>query len=166
MSRNTPDRIEKRMLLHASRERVWRAISEAKQFGSWFGVELDGEFVAGTRLSGRIAPTKVDPAVAKLQQPYVGFPFEFHIDRIEPLSLFSFRWHPSAVDRNADCSSEPMTLVEFRLEEAAQGTLLTITESGFDRIPLERRAKAFTSNEGGWTHQLKLIEKYLDQSSR
>lgn len=162
---NPPDRIEKRIVLRAPRERVWRAISEAKQFGSWFGVEFAGEFAAGTRLTGRIAPTKVDAEVAKLQQPYVGFPFEFHIERIEPMSLFSFHWHPGAVDRNADYSSEPMTLVEFRLEEALQGTLLTITESGFDRIPLERRAKAFTSNDGGWTHQLKLIEKYLEQPS-
>ena len=160
----TPDRIEKRMIMRAPRERVWRAISEAKQFGSWFGVELDGEFKAGTRITGRIAPTKVDPEVAKLQQPYVGFPFEFHIERIEPMTLFSFRWHPSAVDRKVDYSSEPMTLVEFTLEDAVQGTLLTIVESGFDRIPLERRAKAFTSNEGGWTHQLRLIEKYLAQS--
>ncbi|MGH8301595.1 MAG: SRPBCC family protein [Steroidobacteraceae bacterium] len=160
-----PDRIEKRIVLRAPRERVWRAISEAKQFGNWFGVEFDGEFAAGTRLTGRIAPTKVDVEVAKLQQPYVGFPFEFHVERIEPMSLFSFRWHPNAVDRNADYSPEPMTLVEFRLEEALQGTLLMITESGFDRIPLERRAKAFTSNDGGWTHQSKLIEKYLEQSS-
>lgn len=162
---STPDRIEKRIVLRAPLARVWRAISEAKQFGSWFGVELDGEFAAGTRLTGRIAPTKVDPEVAKLQQPYVGFPFEFHVERMEPMSLFSFRWHPSAVDRNADYSAEPMTLVEFRLEKAPRGTLLTITESGFDRIPLERRAKAFTSNDGGWSHQLRLIEKYLDQSS-
>lgn len=160
-----PDRIEKRMILRAPRERVWRAICEAKQFGSWFGVEFDREFAAGTRLTGRIAPTKVDPEVAKLQQPYVGFPFEFHIERIEPMTLFSFRWHPSAVDRDVDYSSEPMTLVEFRLEEVAQGTLLTIVESGFDRIPLERRAKAFTSNEGGWAHQLRLIQNYLDQFS-
>ncbi len=128
-------------------------------------MELEGEFAAGTRLSGRIAPTKADPEVAKLQQPYSGFPFEFYIDRIEPMSLFSFRWHPNAVDRNVDYSAEPMTLVEFRLEEAAQGTLLTITESGFAHIPLDRRAKAFTGNEGGWTHQLKLIEKYVGQSS-
>jgi uncharacterized protein YndB with AHSA1/START domain len=160
-----PDRIEKRIVLHVPRERVWRAISEAKRFGSWFGVELEGEFAAGTRLTGRIAPTAVDPEVAKLQQPYVGLPFELHIERMEPMSLFSFRWHPSAVDRSVDYSAEPMTLVEFRLEEVTQGTLLTITESGFSRIPLERRAKAFTSNEGGWSHQLQLIRKYLDQSS-
>lgn len=157
-----PDRLEKRMVLRAPRERVWRAISEARQFGTWFGVDLDGEFAAGARLTGRIAPTKVDPEVAKLQQPHVGLPFEFHVERIEPMSLFSFRWHPYAIDRDTDYSAEPTTLVEFHLEEAPQGTLLIISESGFSRIPLERRARAFTSNEGGWTHQLKLIGKYLD----
>lgn len=160
-----PDRIEKRTLLRAPRERVWRAISEAKQFGSWFGVDLDGEFMAGARLIGRIAPTKVDPEVAKLQEPHVGLPFEIHVERIEPMRLFSFRWHPYAIDRDSDYSAEPTTLVEFRLEEVEQGTQLTITESGFSRIPLERRAKAFTSNEGGWTHQLRLIGKYLDQQA-
>jgi uncharacterized protein YndB with AHSA1/START domain len=160
---HVPDIIEKRVVLRAPCERVWRAISEAKQFGAWFGVEFDGEFKIGTRLIGRIAPTKVDSEVARLQQPYAGFPFEFHIERIEPMSLFSFRWHPFAVERNVDYSAEPMTLVEFRLEVVAEGTLLTIRESGFDSIPLERRAKAFTSNEGGWTHQLKLVEKYLER---
>jgi uncharacterized protein YndB with AHSA1/START domain len=162
-SMTTPDRIEKQLVLRASRERVWSAISEARQFGSWFGVELKGEFVAGATVIGRIAATKVDPEVAKLQQPYIGFPFEIRIERMEPMDLFSFRWHPYAVDRSADYSAEPMTLVEFRLQELVQGTLLTITESGFNCIPLERRAKAFTSNDGGWAHQLQLIEKYLVQ---
>ena len=156
-----PDRLEKRMVLRAPRARVWRAISDAKQFGRWFGVEFDGEFAPGARIIGRIAPTQVDPEVAKLQEPHAGFPFELHIEQIEPMTLFSFRWHPSAVEPNVDYASEPMTLVEFRLEEAAEGTLLTLVESGFDRIPLERRAKAFTSNDGGWTHQLRLIERYL-----
>lgn len=156
------DYIEKRVLLRAPRERVWRAISEAKRFGTWFGIEFDGEFVAGTRLNGRISGTKVDPDVAKLQQPAIGLPFEFRIERVEPMSLFSFRWHPNAIDTAVDYSAEPMTLVEFRLEDAAQDTLLTLKESGFDRIPLARRAVAFTNNEGGWTHQCKLIEKYLE----
>jgi len=160
-----PDHIEKQIVLRAPRERVWRAISEAKQFGTWFGVVFDGEFVAGTRLTGRIAPTQVDPEVAKLQLPYIGLPCEFHIERIEPMNLFSFRWHPSATDRNADYSAEPMTLVEFRLQDVEQGTLLSIRESGFDSIPLERRASAFASNEGGWAHQLRLVEKYLDRPS-
>ena len=160
-----PDCIEKRVVLRASLERVWRAISEAKQFGAWFGMEFDREFVAATRLTGRIVPTKADPEVAKLQEPYRGDPVEVHIERIEPMTLLSFRWHPGAADRNTDYSAEPMTLVEFRLKEVQQGTLLTIAESGFSRIPLDRRAKAFTSNDGGWAHQLKLIEKYLNQSS-
>lgn len=155
------DRIEKRILLKAPRDRVWRAISDAKQFGSWFGVELDGPFVAGARLTGRIVPTTVDAEVAKAQEPYTGMTFEVSIDRIEPMRLFSFRWHPFAVDPAVDYSNEPTTLVVFELDEVAGGTSLVITESGFDRIPLERRAKAFASNEEGWTAQAKLIEKYL-----
>lgn len=155
------DRIEKTILLRAPLERVWRAISDAKEFGSWFGVEFDGPFVGGARLTGRIAPTKVDAEVAKAQQPYAGMAFEFRVDRIEPMRLFSFRWHPFAVDPKVDYSSEPATLVVFKLEEVAGGTKLVISESGFDRIPLERRAKAFAANEQGWTMQAKLIEKYL-----
>lgn len=158
---SSTDRIEKKVVLNAPLERVWRAISDAREFGAWFGVKFEGAFAPQTRLTGRIAPTQVDPEVAKLQQPYSGMPFEFHIERLEPMSLLSFRWHPGAVDPKVDYSREPMTLVEFRLQPAPQGTLLTITESGFDSIPLERRAKVFAGNEAGWTHQLSLIEKYL-----
>lgn len=160
---SSTDRIEKRVVLSAPLERVWRAISDARAFGAWFGVQFDGPFAPHTRLTGRIAPTQVDPEVAKLQEPYAGIACEFHIERIEPMSRLSFRWHPGAVDPKIDYSREPMTLVEFRLEHTPQGTLLTITESGFDAIPLERRAKAFAGNEAGWTHQLVLIEKYLRQ---
>jgi len=155
------DRIEKRVLLHAPLDRVWHAISDAKQFGTWFGVELDGPFVAGARMTGRIVPTQVDPEIAKLQEPYSGRAFEYTVERIEPMRRFSFRWHPFAVDPNVDYSKEPTTLVVFELEEVAGGTSLTITESGFDRIPLERRAKAFEANEGGWAKQTELIAKYL-----
>ncbi len=160
MSTNT-DRIEKKVLLRAPLERVWRAISDSKQFGSWFGVEFDGPFVAGTPIVGKLVPTTVDQEVAERQKPYTGFRFEFAVDRIEPMRLFSFRWHPYALERDVDYSKEPTTLVAFELEEASGGTLLTVTESGFDRIPLERRAKAFAANEGGWTAQVKMIEKYL-----
>jgi uncharacterized protein YndB with AHSA1/START domain len=158
---SSTDRIEKTVVLNASVERVWQAISDAREFGTWFGVKLDGQFAPHARVTGRIAPTQVDPEVAKLQQPYVGLACEFHIERMEAMRLLSFRWHPGAVDPKADYSREPMTLVEFRLESARQGTLLTITESGFEGIPLERRAKVFAGNEAGWTHQLRLIEKYL-----
>ena len=158
---STPDHIEKRIVLRAPRERVWRAISDPTQFGSWFGVEFDGPFVAGTRLTGRIRPTTVDAEIARRQEPYAGTAFEVHVDRIEPMRLFSFRWHPYATDAAVDYSKEPTTLVVFELEDVPGGTGLTITESGFDRIPIERRAKAFEANEGGWTAQMTLIEKYL-----
>jgi len=158
---STTDRIEKQILLRASHERVWSAISDARQFGSWFGMRLDGPFVAGARLTGHIVPTTVDAEVAKAQEPYSGTAFEVLVERLEPMRLFSFRWHPYAVERGTDYSNEPTTLVEFVLEPKSEGTLLTITESGFDRLPLERRAEAFKSNEGGWEAQTRLIEKYL-----
>jgi uncharacterized protein YndB with AHSA1/START domain len=160
MSTDT-DRIEKKVLLRAPRERVWRAISDARQFGSWFGIKFDGPFVAGARTIGKMVPTTVDLEAARRQKQYEGFKFEFAIDRIEPQRLFSFRWHPFAVEPGVDYSKEQPTLVTFELEEEAGGTMLTVTESGFDRIPLERRAKAFAANEQGWAAQLKLIEKYL-----
>ncbi len=155
------DRIEKQILLKAPLERVWRAISDAGEFGAWFGMEFDGAFVAGARLTGKIRPTKVDPEVAKLQQPHTGKAGTFVIDRVEPMRRFSFRWHPYAIEPGVDYSAEPMTLVAFELKEVPGGTLLTITESGFDRIPLARRVQAFRANEGGWEHQTRLIEKYL-----
>ncbi|MDB5967791.1 MAG: vanillate O-demethylase oxidoreductase VanB [Hydrocarboniphaga sp.] len=155
------DRIEKQVVLRAQRERVWQAVSDAGQFGHWFGVAFDGPFVEGARMIGRITPTRVDAEVAKLQQPHENKPFEFHVDRIEPMDRITFRWHPFAIEPGTDYSQEPMTLIEFVLDDHADGTRLTITESGFDRIPLARRAQAFAANEGGWTHQIELIRKYL-----
>ena len=155
------DRIQKEILLHATRERVWQAVSDAKQFGAWFGVAFAGAFVEGARLTGKIVPTTADPEIAKLQEPHAGAPFEFVVERIEPMRIISFRWHPFAVEPGVDYSKEPTTLIVFELQEVPGGTLLTISESGFDQIPLARRAKAFTANEGGWTMQTKLIEKYL-----
>ena len=159
------DRIEKTTLLRAPLERVWRAISNAEEFGSWFGVAFDGPFSAGAHMRGKIVPTKADPEVARTQEAYAGATFEVTIDRIEPPRLFSFRWHPFAVDPAADYSSEPTTLVVFQLEPVEGGTRLTITESGFDRVPAARRAKAFEMNEGGWTAQLGLIEKYVTHAT-
>jgi len=155
------DRIEKKIILKATRERVWNAISDSGSFGAWFGAEIDGPFVAGKEAVGRIAPTKADPEVARLQEAYRGMPWRVVVERVEPMTLFSFRWHPHAVDPGHDYSKEPMTLVTFELADAEGGTLLTITESGFDQIPIERRAKAIEANDGGWTHQAKLIEMYL-----
>lgn len=157
------DQIQKKIVLKSPRERVWRAISDSKCFGAWFGVEFDGPFVAGAPMHGRVVPTQVDPEVAKLQEPYTGMPFHILIESVEPMSRFSFRWHPFAIDPSCDYSHEPMTLVTFELSEVEGGTLLTITESGFDQIPIERRSQAFKANDGGWTHQSKLIQKYLER---
>jgi uncharacterized protein YndB with AHSA1/START domain len=155
------DRIEKKIQLRASLPRVWRAVSDSIEFGSWFGMKFDGPFLPGTAIRGMIVPTTVDPAVAESQQPYEGLLVEILVEQMEPEKLFSFRWHPYAVDLDADYSAEPTTFVAFTLEESYGGVLLTVTESGFDRIPLERRAKAFSANEGGWEAQMKLIEEYL-----
>lgn len=157
------DRVEKRVHLRASQERVWRAISDAAEFGTWFGVKLDSDFAAGARITGRITPTKVDPDVAAMQEKYDGMPMAFFIERIEPMSLFSFRWHPFAIDRTVDYSKEPMTLVTLTLAPADGGTVLTIVESGFDSIPIARRADAFEANDEGWSLMVQLIEKYLLQ---
>lgn len=159
------DRIEKSVLLRAPRARVWDAIADSRQFGEWFGVTFDAPFRAGQPVSGAITPTRVDPAVAKMQEPHTGMRFDITIERIEPGRLFSFRWHPFAIDPKVDYSKEPATLVEFRLEDAKDGTLLTVVESGFDRVPLARRAQAFTANEQGWTLQMTLVEKYLADAS-
>lgn len=156
------DRIEKRIMLRAPLDRVWSAVSDAKQFGSWFGVAFDGPFEEGTRLSGKIVPTTADPEVAKLQEPHRGKPFEFTVERIEPPRRISFRWHPYAIESGVDYSQKPMTTIVFELTEVTEGVLLTISESGFDRIPIARRAEAFKANEGGWEHQTQLVKKYLE----
>lgn len=155
------DRIEKQILLRAPRARVWRAITDSKEFGYWFGVKFDGPFVAKAPIHGVISPSQADPEMGQHQKPYEGKKFEIVIAEIEPPRLFSFRWHPYSVDPGADLAAEPSTLVEFLLEEVPDGTMLTLTESGFDAIPLDRRAKAFAGNEGGWSMQMHAIEKYL-----
>jgi uncharacterized protein YndB with AHSA1/START domain len=157
----TTNRIEKKVLLRAPQKRIWRALSDSTEFGSWFGMKFDGPFAPGVRMRGVITPTTVDAEVAKAQKEFEGMPFEIAIEQMEPERLFSFRWHPFAVERGVDYSAEPTTLVVFELEEVANGIMLTVTESGFDRIPLARRAKAFTANEGGWGMVVKLIEQYV-----
>jgi len=158
------DRIEKKILLHAPLKRVWRALSDSTEFGAWFGVKFDGPFTPGARMHGVIVTTTVNAEVAKAQKPHEGKPFEITIERMDPERLLSIRWHPFAVESGVDYSTEPTTLVEFVLEEVANGVMLTVTESGFDRIPLARRAKAFEANEQGWGMMVKVLEEYLVQS--
>jgi len=156
------DRIRKTKLLHAPVERVWAAISDARQFGTWFGAEFEGPFVAGARVGARIVPTKVDAEEAKLQESHAGVPFEVVVERVDPMRRLSFRWRPYPVEQE-DPASAPTTLVEFELAEAPNGTMVTITESGFDGVPLDKRADAFKGNEEGWSHQVRLLETYLAQ---
>lgn len=145
------DRIEKTIILKAPRSRVWRGISDAKQFGQWFQVNLDGQFTAGATIRGTIT-----------YPGYENLPMEMAVERIEPERYFSYRWHPG--NPNDDYSAEPMTLVEFTLEDAPGGTRLTIVESGFDKIPLSRRAEAFRMNEGGWAEQIENIQRHVTKS--
>ncbi|HTU64181.1 MAG TPA: SRPBCC family protein [Polyangiales bacterium] len=144
------DKIEKHVTLRASRSRVFRALTEAEEFGSWFLARFDGPFVAGQPVTGRIT----HPGFEHLR-------FTLWVERIEPERYFSFRWHPYAVDPKVDYSAETPTLVEFFLEEAKDGVALRIVESGFDRLPASRRDEAFRMNEGGWSEQAKNIERYV-----
>ncbi len=147
----TMDRIEKKITLRAPRSRVWRAISRSEEFGVWFRVALPpGAFSPGARVKGNITYPGYEHLVMDLT-----------VERMEPERLFSYRWHPAAVDPGADYSAEPTTLVEFRLEEIPGGTELTVVESGFDAIPLARRDEAFRMNEGGWAEQLRNVERHV-----
>jgi uncharacterized protein YndB with AHSA1/START domain len=155
------DRIEKSVLLRAPLDRVWNAISDSSAFGQWFGMRFDGPFVAGKSVRGVIAPTAVDEKIACRQEPHAGTPSTWEIVALEPRSRFAFRWHPYGVDEDTDYSAEPTTLVEFTLEEQADGVLLRIIESGFDQIPEARRRTAFDANSEGWAAQVELVQKYL-----
>ena len=153
--------IRKEITLKAPLGKVWAAISHADEFGQWFGVRFDGPFKAGEKLSGIIVPTAVNDEIAAMQKPYEGTPFHIVVGEITPQTRFSFHWHPYGVEKDYDYSQEPMTLCTFTLSEVEGGVHLVITESGFEHIPLERRAQAFTANDGGWEAQTKLIEAYL-----
>lgn len=150
MTTTRTDRIEKQILLRAPPARVWRALTDAEQFGQWFRARLEGPFVAGGRTRGRITYPGYEHVV-----------FEVAVERVQPEEFFSFRWHPCAVDMAVDYSKEPTTLVEFRLEAQPEGTRLTIVESGFDSLPPVRRDESFRSNSEGWTIQLGNIQQHV-----
>jgi uncharacterized protein YndB with AHSA1/START domain len=147
---SSTDRIEKRIVLRAPRSRVWRAIATAEEFGAWFGVRLEGAFAEGATIRGRITAAGYEHLTMQVQ-----------VERIEPERYLSYRWHPYAIDPATDYSAEPTTLVEFILDETDDGTVVTIVESGFDRIPLARRAEAFRMNDGGWTAQTANLARHV-----
>jgi uncharacterized protein YndB with AHSA1/START domain len=160
------DRIEKKILLRAPLKRVWRAITDSLEFRSWFGIQLDGPITPGAKLRGTIVGTTVDAEVGKSQQKHEGIVFDITIEKMEREKLFSYRWHPHAIERGTDYSSEPTTLVVFELEEVAGGVMLTVIESGFDQIPLARRTKAFMANDQGWSVVVKLLDGYLERDQK
>ncbi len=166
------DKIEKRVTLDAPVSRVWRAISDAEEFGRWFGVKLEGQFAEGRTIRGTFEKGLDEAAIVEHQKK-LGLPPSkvklpdkdmvfCTVERIEPESYFSFRWIPYGIDAEIDPKNEPTTLVEFRLEKVANGTLLTIVESGFDRVPAHRRDRAFRMNEGGWAAQAENLRKHVD----
>lgn len=145
------DRIERKILLNASRKKVWDALTNAEQFGKWFGVALEGKtFVEGQIIEAPITYPGYEHVVWKAS-----------IEKILPQTLFAFRWHPFAVDKNVDYDKETPTLVEFTIEDRAPGILLRVVESGFNAVPEARRQKAFKMNSRGWDEQMGNIENYL-----
>jgi uncharacterized protein YndB with AHSA1/START domain len=160
----THDRIEKQVLLRAPLDRVWAAVSDAEQFGRWFGVRFDGPFVEGRSVGATMAPTTVDDEVARRQEPHAGTRSTWRIVAVEPKRRFAYRWHPFAIETLVDYEAEPTTLVEFMLSETPEGVLLTIVESGFDAIPQGRRSASFEANSEGWAIQTDLVRRYLEQA--
>lgn len=148
------DRIEKQIVLRAPRSRVWKAIHDKTEFGTWFRVRFPpGTFVPGETVRGNI-----------LHPGYEHMVMDVEIVEVAPERQLSYRWHPYAIDPNVDYSAEPATLVTFTLEDVPEGTLLKIVESGFDQIPAHRRDEAFRMNDGGWAAQTKNIERHVAAS--
>jgi uncharacterized protein YndB with AHSA1/START domain len=152
MDSSSTNRIEKSVELAAPADRVWRALTDYHEFGEWFGVRLEGPFVAGQMARGAITYPGYEHVV-----------MEVLALRMEPPRLFGFAWHPYAIGSAVDYSREEPTLVEFRLDPTASGTRLTVTESGFDKLPLQRRDEAYQMNDGGWTEQMKNIAAHLQK---
>ncbi len=146
------DRIEKEVLISAPQDKVWRALTDHEQFGQWFRMKLDGPFVAGAASHGQITHPGYEHVKVLMK-----------IEAIQPQDYFAYRWHPYAVRMDYDYSVEPTTLVEFSLSEQDGATLLRVVESGFDRIPAERRDEDFRMNEGGWKGQTGNIKRFVEE---
>ena len=152
MTTTAQDRIERQIALSVPRQRVWQALTDSKQFGEWFRINLKGSFQVGTSIQGNMQYPGWEHVVV-----------EFTPEKIEPETLFSYRWHPYAIDPATDYSHEPTTLVEFHLKDDNGGTLLTVIETGFSKLPASRRDEAFRMNENGWKGQLGNLQSYVEE---
>ncbi len=152
MDNMNTDRIHKEIALKAAPARVWQALTDSNEFGQWFGVRLEGSFQVGEEILGQIT-----------HPGYEHLKFKARVERMDPMEAFAFRWQPHAIDPEVDYSNDPSTLVLFRLKETEDGTLLAVTESGFDALPKDLRAEAFLRNEGGWAAQVLNIQKHLNE---
>jgi len=150
MKPSSTDRIERQIVLKVPRKRVWRALTDPAEFGSWFGVRMEGAFAPGARVTGNVT-----------HPGYEHVAWDITVERMEPERLLSWRWHPYAVEPGVDYSKEPTTLVVFELADVPEGTRLTVVESGFDQVPLARRALAYRMNGDGWTQQIRNIERHV-----
>jgi uncharacterized protein YndB with AHSA1/START domain len=169
---SSTDRIEKIVYLKAPVSRVWRAVADPAELGRWFGVELVGRFEPGAKVRGKFGALPPPEVFDELQRKAGVVPAKVvapapdavfcTIERVEPETFLSFRWIPFGIDASVDPANEPTTLVEFRLAPEAGGTKLTITESGFDRVPAHRRERAFRMNDGGWTAQAENVKRYVE----
>jgi uncharacterized protein YndB with AHSA1/START domain len=153
MRTNEMSRIERSVLIQAPRARVWRALTDLAEFSKWFGVSAEGRFVPGARLK-----------MTATMEAYAGTVFYLAVEKMEPMELFSWRWHPGSEQPAAD-SKEPTTLVEFRLADEAGGTRVTVVESGFEAISLARRARVFEENTAGWEYQMASLERYVREAA-
>jgi uncharacterized protein YndB with AHSA1/START domain len=159
----TEDRIEKNVVIRASRDRVWRALTDSKEFGRWFGARFEGPFAPGRTVRGVIAPSERASSEETAGHPYLGKPLVVRVERMEPPHRFSYRWQPLEGPADSGAEEPPSTLVEFTLEDAKEGTRVTVVESGFSKIPAPHGQSAYKSHEGGWSIQVQRIRVHIEQ---
>ncbi|HTW39562.1 MAG TPA: SRPBCC family protein [Thermoplasmata archaeon] len=159
----TEDRIEKSVVIRAPRDRVWKALTDSREFGRWFGVRFDGPFAARQTARGVIVPSEQATPEETAGHPYLGKEMVFHVERVEPPRRFSYRWEPLEGRTGAETAEGPSTLVEFTLDETPDGTRLTVIETGFSRLPAAHRKAAYDSHDGGWTIQVQRARVHIEQ---
>jgi uncharacterized protein YndB with AHSA1/START domain len=159
----SPDRIEKQIVIRATRDRVWKALTDSQEFGRWFGVRFEGPFVAGRSVRGVITPSEFATPEETAGHPYLGKPMVFQVEQIDPPHRFSYRWQPLEGRTDLEGITGPTTLVEFTLEETKDGTRLTVVESGFSGIPAAHRRPTYESHDGGWAIQVGRVRVHIEQ---